>query len=127
MLFRPEEFFINHHTTTTITLHTKLLKEFSHFFKISGFIKFNDLFFKFLLRACYPMALSTLIDHLYIMSIANSSNIFRVQIPALPPIILTLDELFENLPSSMVAPSIKNFWSKQGNYQGRGSDHGESG
>lgn len=40
---------------------------------------------------------------------------------------ITFDELFENLPSSMIAPGIKNFWSKQGNYQGRSSHQRETG
>jgi hypothetical protein len=89
MLFRPEEFFINHDTTTTITLHTKLPKEFFHFFKNLEFIKSNDFFVKFLLRACHPISPWILIDHLFIISIANSSNIFKVQIPAAPPTIST--------------------------------------
>jgi len=31
----------------------------------------------------------------------------------------TYDELFENLPDSMIATEVKNFWRQYGNYQGR--------
>jgi hypothetical protein len=47
------ESFIDHHTTTTVTLHTKLLKIVFSLLPKSAFLKSNDLFVKFFQTTLY--------------------------------------------------------------------------